>query len=94
MSPGNVLVCQLENNYLFYLIDTNRMKFGQINEEKQHKNFSMLWAKDNDLYIIVNAYAMAAGLDPVYLYKKISGYSDKHKRYALRKQKIKRWLGR
>ena len=92
LSPGNVLITKQEKGIRFCLVDVNRMKFGFLSDNQRYKNFSMLWASDADLKIVVDAYAKAAGMDPSYAYSQSLYYSRRHKRRAERKEKIKRWL--
>ena len=41
-SPGNTLINKKNNDYLFSLVDLNRMKFGTMDFEKRMKNFARL----------------------------------------------------
>jgi tRNA A-37 threonylcarbamoyl transferase component Bud32 len=92
LSPGNVLITKQEKGIRFCLVDVNRMKFGFLSDNQRFKNFSMLWASDADLKIVVDAYAKIAGIDPGRAYSRSLYYSRRHKRRAERKEKIKRWL--
>lgn len=56
-SPGNILIKQENGNYIFKIVDINRMGFRTLNLDDRLKNFSKLWAKDEDLKTIVNEYA-------------------------------------
>jgi len=56
-SPGNILIQEKEGGYIFKIVDINRMEFKPLSLEERLKNFSKLWAKDEDLKIIVKEYA-------------------------------------
>jgi len=62
-SPGNILIKKLQDGYEFKLIDINRMNFRDMSIEDRVKNFSKLWAKDEDLTLILKAYAKYAKID-------------------------------
>lgn len=94
LSPGNVLVRIANDDYLFYLVDTNRMAFGHLAEPVRYKNFAMLWAKDKDLRLIIDAYAKVSGLNADAVYQQVLLYSHAHKARSARKEKLKRWLGK
>ncbi|MDQ7047902.1 MAG: hypothetical protein Q9M39_09985 [Sulfurovum sp.] len=56
-SPGNILIKKLKEGYLFKIVDINRMKFKKLTLDEKLKNFSKLWAKDEDLETIMREYA-------------------------------------
>ncbi|MDQ1244910.1 MAG: hypothetical protein QG565_1250 [Campylobacterota bacterium] len=56
-SPGNILIKKENGSYIFKIVDINRMEFKPLNLDDRLKNFSKLWAKDEDLEIIVKEYA-------------------------------------
>ena len=62
-SPGNILIKKLQDGYEFKLIDINRMNFRDMSMADRVKNFSKLWAKDEDLTLILKAYAKYAKID-------------------------------
>ena len=41
-SPGNTLITKTGNNYNFYLVDLNRMRFRSLNFEDRMKNFARI----------------------------------------------------
>ena len=55
-SPGNILIKVISGNYVFKIVDINRMEFRNLNHTERLENFSKLWAKDEDLTIIVKFY--------------------------------------
>lgn len=63
-SPGNILIKKLsDDTYEFKVIDVNRMQFKSLSKEDRVKGFSKLWAKDEDLVQIVQAYAKISDLE-------------------------------
>jgi len=56
-SPGNILIKKHENGHLFKIVDVNRMEFKELSSIERAKNFSKLWAKDEDLTIIGDEYS-------------------------------------
>jgi len=63
-SPGNTLIRQKsDNEYEFYLVDLNRMKFKTLTFEERVKNFAKL-STNKELYIIIaDEYAKLTGKD-------------------------------
>ena len=57
-SPGNILIQNKNDEYIFKVIDINRMKFKVLSFNDRIKNFSKLWAKNKDLEIIIYEYSM------------------------------------
>ncbi len=56
-SPGNILIKKDEDKYIFKVVDINRMQFKTLSLEDRLSNFAKLWAKDEDLKIIIKEYA-------------------------------------
>ena len=61
-SPGNILIKEQNGEYIFKIVDINRMKFRPLCNELRMKNFSKLWAKDEDLKIIIKALSYSHSL--------------------------------
>lgn len=63
-SPGNILYKKEGKEYLFFLVDLNRMEFGkEIDIDKAAKNFRRLWGSDEMISFFAKKYAIARGLD-------------------------------
>ena len=62
-SPGNTLIKKNGNNYDFYLVDLNRMNFGQLDFETRIKNFSRLTMYKSMVEIMSDEYAKCSGED-------------------------------
>ncbi len=55
-SPGNILIQKDVNGYIFKLVDINRMKFYDLSQMERAKNFSKLWASDDELTVMATEY--------------------------------------
>lgn len=62
-SPGNILYKKTEDGFSFYLVDLNRMKFGNVSMEKGCENFRRLWGSDQMIAFIAAEYAKARNFD-------------------------------
>lgn len=62
-SPGNILWTYRNNQYLFALVDTNRMRFGRVNMRLGCKNFSRLYGHKPFFKALATAYAEQRGFD-------------------------------
>ena len=65
------------------------MIFKKLSFDEKVKNFSKLWAKDEDLIIILKAYSKYANLDENEVLKKGLYYSQKHKDKKNFKKKLR-----
>ncbi len=78
-SPGNILIKKEGSNYIFKIVDINRMQFKDLSLEERLKNFAKLWAKDEDLKIIIKEYAKIANKDEQKCINIAFKYSQAHK---------------
>ena len=62
-SPGNTLIKKNGNIYDFYLVDLNRMNFGELDFETRIKNFSRLTMYKSMVEIMSDEYAKCSGED-------------------------------
>jgi len=62
-SPGNILIKEENGSYIFKIVDINRMEFKSLCLDERLGNFSKLWAKDEDLTIIIREYAKLTNSD-------------------------------
>jgi serine/threonine protein kinase len=88
-SPGNILIKQEEHNYIFKIVDINRMQFMFLTLEQRLKNFAKLWAKDEDLIAIAHEYASLIQQDIQSCVQKALSYSHKHKAKINLKKRLK-----
>jgi len=78
-SPGNILIKKENSSYIFKIIDINRMQFKTLDLEQRLKNFAKLWAKDEDLEIIIKEYATIIAEDKNICLDIALKYSHAHK---------------
>lgn len=88
-SPGNILIKKENDNYIFKIVDINRMQFKTLDLNERLKNFSKLWAKDDDLVIIIKEYAKLLDADEQECIKIALKYSQAHKDRKNAKKRLK-----
>jgi len=88
-SPGNILIQNKNDEYIFKVIDINRMKFKVLSLDERIKNFSKLWASDKDLKVIIYEYAMLINEDHEECIALALKYSQAHKNIKKLKKRIK-----
>lgn len=88
-SPGNILIKKEGEKYIFKIVDINRMQFFKPNLNFRMKNFSKLWAKDEDLKIIAKEYAKVSNLSEDELIKKIIYFTNQDKKIKALKRKLR-----
>ena len=88
-SPGNILIKeQKSGDYIFKIVDINRMKFYQLDENDRARNFSKLWASDEILTIMAQEYQKHHKCSDDFT-KKVLYYSNKNKRVKNFKKRLK-----
>lgn len=87
-SPGNILIKKEDGVLVFKIVDINRMKFFDLNEEERAKNFSKLWASDEILTIIADEYQKHHICSENFT-KQVLFYSNKNKRVKNFKKRLK-----
>ena len=92
LSPGNILIKKSDQGYIFKIIDINRMSFEVSSTKQKAKNFSKLWADNEDLSTILKVYAQVASLDQKFINLGLF-YNQRNKDRKNRKLKIKKALG-
>jgi serine/threonine protein kinase len=88
-SPGNILIKKENENYIFKLVDVNRMIFKEVSFQERMDNFSKLWAKDEDLKIIIKHYANILGVDEVLAFNAALEFSHSLKKRKNLKKRLK-----
>jgi serine/threonine protein kinase len=88
-SPGNILVKQMDEEYIFKIVDINRMKFQALSFNLRAKSFSKLWADDEDLKTVSNEYAKIYGVNEELFTKKTLHYSHQLKKKMNFKKRLK-----
>lgn len=94
-SPGNTLIVKEGNNqYQFYLIDLNRMKFEHLSIEKRMDNFKKMWLSKQMVQIIAKKYAQLSQQPEEKLYALLMQKTQQFKRKITRKKFLKRKIGK
>jgi serine/threonine protein kinase len=88
-SPGNILIKKEAENYIFKIVDINRMSFYELSLEDRLRNFAKLWAKDKDLVVIIKEYAKLLGEDEQKCLVLALKYSNAHKNRINRKKRLR-----
>jgi len=87
-SPGNILIKEENGEYIFKIVDINRMKFFKLSNSDRAKNFSKLWASDDVLEIIGNEYLKHYNAPKSFIDDMIR-YNQKHKNFKNFKKRLK-----
>ena len=87
-SPGNILIKEEKGEYIFKIVDINRMKFFKLGNKERAKNFSKLWATDNVLEIIGDEYLKHYTAPKSFIDDMIR-YNQKHKNFKNLKKRLK-----
>ena len=85
-SPGNILIKKENENYVFKIVDVNRMGFFQLSEEERAKGFSKLWASETALKTIATEYKNH--------FNCADDFIEKTLHYSLQNKKIKNFKKR
>ncbi|APG59985.1 Kdo domain containing protein [Christiangramia salexigens] len=91
-SPGNTLIEKRGEDYKYYLVDLNRMKFKELSDTERYKNFSRLTPKEEMVEIMADEYAKLTGKDPKEVYKQMWYFTNKFQEKYWRKQRLKQKL--
>ena len=87
-SPGNILIKKENDTFVFKVVDINRMKFFNLQEDDRAKSFSKLWARDDELEIIANEYAKEYTCSSNFS-KQVCHYSNQNKKIKNFKKRLK-----
>ncbi len=92
-SRGNILITkQPDNIYNFSIVDINRMRFENMPYLKGLKNFSQIWAGEDELEVVAREYAKLNGKDEKEAVKLLIQFDKAHKEKINRKADLKRKL--
>lgn len=90
-SPGNTLIMDLGNNqYDFYLIDLNRMRFEEMDFDERMRNFRRLWLSKTMIKIIAQEYSELYGESFEETHRLLAKYSRKFQKKVNLKKLRKR----
>lgn len=92
-SPGNTLIVDKGNNqFEFYLIDLNRMKFEKLSIEKRMDNFKKMWLSRTMIKIVAKKYAELIGQPEEKIHAILLEKTLQFKRRITKKKYLKRKL--
>jgi len=79
-SRGNILIKrEVENNYSYSIVDINRMRFEKMDYLKGLKNFSQIWADEDELEVVAREYARINQKDETEAVKMLIQFDKEHK---------------
>ncbi len=90
LSPGNILI--REEGMKLCVVDINRISFTPLTLSQKLKNFSKLWADDDDLKTIVTYYANDTHIDVENAITQALEDSHRHKKLINLKKKLRAWM--
>ncbi len=89
-SPGNTLIERKEDGYEFYLVDLNRMEFGEMDFDARIKNFAKLTIHRPMIAVMSNEYAKCSGQDEEKIFNLMWRYTKEFQERFYRKIRIKK----
>lgn len=94
-SPGNTLIKMNNGSYDFFLVDLNRMEFGQLDFEARMQNFRRLTPKKEMIRVMANEYARLYDKPEAEVFEKMwtatLNFQEKFHRKKRMKKKLKFW---
>ncbi|QSZ41326.1 hypothetical protein GJV85_04135 [Sulfurimonas aquatica] len=87
-SPGNILIKKENSDYIFKIVDVNRMKFYNLSDEDRALNFSKLWASDEILTIMAQEYMTHHGCNNDFT-SRVLYHSNQNKKIKNFKKRLK-----
>jgi len=92
-SPGNTLIKKNKlGEYLFYLVDLNRMEFKPLDFKTRMKNFARLTKHSTLINTMSDEYAKISGLKFNSVNKSMLAFTNEFQQQRKRKKEIKRTL--
>jgi len=91
-SPGNTLIKKVGNEYKFFLVDLNRMKFKPLDFETRIKNFSRLTIHKSMVEVMSDEYAKLYHEDYKKVFELMWKYTEAFQKRFQRKQRMKKKL--
>ena len=92
-SPGNILIKKVDNEYKFSIIDVNRMKFLQFDNDLRMKSLMKLTNNPDDNKFMAEYYAKIANMDESVLFDTLQFYLDEQQKYLDNKKRLKKLRG-
>jgi hypothetical protein len=91
-SPGNTLICRIDNGYDFQIVDLNRMVFGPISFERGLCNFRQLDTDRQTLELLAAEYASLRHQDEGKAMGVLIAFDRKNKASRFRHEKFKQLI--
>ena len=91
-SPGNTLIKKKDEEYHFFLVDLNRMRFRTLSLEDRIRNFSRLTPYKSVVSTMSDEYAKCMDEDPEKIFKLMWQYTEEFQGKYWRKQRLKKRL--
>jgi len=91
-SPGNTLVKKNNENYDFFLVDLNRMKFQKMEFHDRIQNFARLTPVKEMVEIMSDEYTKISGFEYNKVFDAMWGATEKFQEAFQRKQRLKKQL--
>ena len=91
-SRSNTLVKKHNDDYRFYLIDLNRMKFKSLSAEERFKNFRRLKLNDEILEKVSSFYSEIVNIEKQIIFDKIRKYSDNFENARKFRKRLKKFF--
>jgi len=89
-SPGNTLIKKVDDEYLFYLVDLNRMRFEEMTLEERVKNFAKLTIHDSMLEVMSDEYAHLMNTSKDKVFALMKQFTDEFQNKFHRKRRWKK----
>jgi len=91
-SPGNTLIKKNNNNYDFFLVDLNRMKFQKMEFNDRMQNFARLTPIKEMVEVMSDEYAKVSGFEYHKVFNSMWGLTEQFQEAFHRKQRLKKQL--
>ncbi len=88
-SPGNVLIKRVGDDYIYSLVDLNRMDFIEFDDDLRFKNLSRFSATNSDTTFIAKEYAKLSNIDENFAIERQFFYHNQHQKYLQNKKRLK-----
>ena len=93
-SPGNILIKKVDNQYVFSIIDVNRMKFLEFDNELRMKSLSKLTKDSNDNEFMARYYSKISKIDEEILIESLKSAIEEEQKYLDNKKRLKKLKGK
>ncbi len=91
-SPGNTLIKNNGNNYSFFLVDLNRMKFQKMEFNERMQNFARLTPFKSMVEVMSDEYAKISGIEYSKVFDSMWSKTEHFQEAFYRKQRLKKKL--